>query len=271
MPRRQTRRDRTESKHAAERDCIESKHAAREAAAKERLNKPRSECVEKYLGKDVISRLCVPLKVWRNLHERFDLGEANVCTGKKDGTNRPVTRLADGRILEVLPNGSPDIEGRELLPQEWIMADIKDVQAMTRHGQATVDSLLFTKGKDASVEYIYDKDKNIAGCLALSGTLYLGPQKAPKKEQTCDVCGGAAAKKCSRCRTSFFCSRACQEAGWAAHRGSCAFNGTVRDMYEPPAAAGEYPFVSSAKSGLFRRGGVPFVSDRVKIKVSEKE
>ena len=272
----------------------------------------------------------VDRETWRGLHRSFDRGDPAVFTGKKDGTNRRVERLTDGRIVEVLTPtpavrkcagcgasegsvpgvpkhkpcsrcrvayycsvgcqtrhwktgghredcvaGAADRRAAEEVPREVFpmaiatamsMSDVK-LTNLTRHGQGALDSYNFTNGQSCSTEYIYDKDGNVAGTLSLSGKLYLKSHKAPKHDQVCDVCAKPTSRRCSRCRTTFFCSAACMAASWrAGHKKSCEYNKRMRDMYDAAAAAGEFPV--SAASGLFRWDGtklVPFTPPQVRV------
>ena len=56
-----------------------------------------------------LSFIIVSDPVWLELHARFDRGERGVCSGAKDGSNRPLMRLGCGRIAAVLC-------GREVCP-----------------------------------------------------------------------------------------------------------------------------------------------------------
>jgi sulfatase maturation enzyme AslB (radical SAM superfamily) len=40
-------------------------------------------------------------------------------------------------------------------------------------------------------------------------------------KKTCQVCGKAASKKCSRCHLVWYCSEICQKKGWKAHKSLC--------------------------------------------------
>jgi|SRR5581483_287431 len=65
--------------------------------------------------------LSVSLEIYNRLHERFDRGEENVYSGKKDGTNRRLIRLNNGAIHEV--EGSR----REVLPLEPLIEMCKNI------------------------------------------------------------------------------------------------------------------------------------------------
>jgi hypothetical protein len=48
------------------------------------------------------------------------------------------------------------------------------------------------------------------------------PATQPSKQQyACDHCGGAAQKKCSRCKAAFFCNQDCNVGGWKEHKPKC--------------------------------------------------
>ena len=59
--------------------------------------------------KPTLAFIAVSDDVWFSLHRRFDSGSTGVYTGRKDGTDRPVIRTADDRIVAVLC-------GREVVP-----------------------------------------------------------------------------------------------------------------------------------------------------------
>mmetsp|Transcript_11869 Transcript_11869/g.32105 ORF Transcript_11869/g.32105 Transcript_11869/m.32105 type:complete len:94 (+) Transcript_11869:138-419(+) len=40
-------------------------------------------------------------------------------------------------------------------------------------------------------------------------------------EPKCELCGKDAEKRCSRCKTAWYCSRECQLAGWKKHKPFC--------------------------------------------------
>lgn len=44
---------------------------------------------------------------------------------------------------------------------------------------------------------------------------------ALRELRKCATCGAATTRHCSRCRTAYYCDRACQDRGWARHKPNC--------------------------------------------------
>lgn len=88
--------------------------------------------------------------VFLELHHRFDRGETNVCSGKKDGTNRPLMRRDDGVIIAVEDGREVgDFETSMAIQEKILGARCFPSGSGSRYGQVMVNAL--RNGRDAQL------------------------------------------------------------------------------------------------------------------------
>ena len=103
--------------------------------------------------KPSIYAVAVSAKIFKSLHQRFDAGEAEVYTGRKDGTNRRIFRKPDGSLCT--ETGDMVMELTEEMRQ--------NSQPLSRHGQ-----LLKQHGHPRAV---YDKSHQLVGYRFKNGEM----------------------------------------------------------------------------------------------------
>lgn len=64
---------------------------------------------------------------------------------------------------------------------------------------------------DPSQQHVKFKERN--------GVTLVVPSTSPKVN--CEVCGEATRKKCTYCKSAYYCSRACQKQDWKRHKAEC--------------------------------------------------
>ena len=156
--------------------------------------------------------------VFHSLHDRFDRNETNVCSGKSDGSNRPLYRDSDGFIRSV-----EDDACIVRLSHFQAQMKVKGIQAIVKNRHAQKASRLCPGYKFSNWVYASDGKRPIEAVYHHEDT---GKKKIidmTQKLKECHVCGLATAtlKRCAGCRKVYYCSSAHQRADWLTHKGAC--------------------------------------------------
>lgn len=96
-------------------------------------------------------------EVYTKLHIRFDRGEKNVFTGRKDGTNRKVIRKEDGKIYSCE-------DGREIRPlslMNSIDSEVKSLMA-TKYGQFSLKHNIHKQ------KWLYNNNNILTGIICIN-------------------------------------------------------------------------------------------------------
>lgn len=105
--------------------------------------------------------ISVPLSVFVNLHGTFDRGAVIAHSGKKDGTDRSLTRLKTLAIVDINSNG-------EVLPFEVLMA-LTPNQKLSNFMQVQKDK--YEKTGDSTVNWVYNDKRELIGIKDKDGKI----------------------------------------------------------------------------------------------------
>ena len=95
-----------------------------------------------------------------------------------------------------------------------------------------------------------------AGGAASTGARKSAEAAPPEPPRTCAACGEAARLRCSRCKSAWYCSAACQREDWPSHRAVCRWaRGTDEAAAKPQTLQVRDP--GAAGSGGGGSGGEP--------------
>ena len=75
-----------------------------------------------------------------------------------------------------------------------------------------------------------------------NGTFIAWDPLRPQRSPMCAACGSAGAtSRCGRCRFAAYCSKECQQSGWAAHKTACAqgYSAYIRSLEEHTVRVGK--------------------------------
>jgi hypothetical protein len=173
--------------------------------------------------------------VYASLVKQFEAGVRNVYTGRKDGSNRRIKRLADGSFV-----GADD--GSRIVTRAMIGST--QPVPMNRAFQKE-QALLASDAQWAWHRWIYgNRDEKVGGKNA--GVVHGGVKRVvigkvfrhagSGKEQSllfgrdidrapklgCAACGDASARlSCGRCKSVRYCNAACQRLHWLSHKVIC--------------------------------------------------
>ena len=74
---------------------------------------------------------------------------------------------------------------------------------------------------DEEVAYQFKTPVPAAGLQKIDRLLFPELHSPAAQRRLCSECGAQASTKCSICLGVYYCSRACQEAGWPVHKQQC--------------------------------------------------
>ena len=156
--------------------------------------------------------------MFHELHDRFDSGESNVCSGKKDGTNRHLYRDADGFIRDK-QNDAPLLRADFVMDYYLSKKNKTTEVVMTKASQKNFK--LLSKGYSFK-EWIYDLDNktpiakvyknNTTERVKIINLREFGDQPAT----CCDYCKLARVnmKMCGACNAKHYCCVEHQTLAW---------------------------------------------------------
>ena len=161
-------------------------------------------------------------QVFHELHDRFDRGERDVCTGKSDGTNRHLTRGPDGFMRG--PKGEIVVRQCEV---EMMVLGNSSVNVVMGNRLVQKSLELVSEGYKF-VEWVYGDQQTPLAKKYVHGVS--GRTKTLKIEKlrntdavTCSHCGivGVTMKLCAKCGDAHYCTKEHQVQAWKAHKKQC--------------------------------------------------
>lgn len=166
--------------------------------------------------KQLKSFLACSLEVYIDLHRRFNRGESGVCSGMKNGKNRPLIRKDDGAICAKDPK-----DGREMLPGDCLLTLLNDeIRPLTQYAHLMTED--FKRGGVMEPRFTYDERGRFLGCMSGEGkTIPPNKLQARYKARICEVCRSPSHNVCNKCRIVYYCSTKCQREDWSVHKTLC--------------------------------------------------
>lgn len=173
-----------------------------------------------------------------SLHTNFDSGSSILMTGRKDGTNRVLTRLSDGiTIVDAITKKYVICHTNFLSIEFQNQLDNTDLGLCSRLNIGTKpncepNAYATVFGHWVSIHrrnhWIYDKNDKLTGIMSNDNKYYL-PIKyfdCRYRNLKCDFCNKRRnqpkMRVCKSCKSVKYCNRQCQKRGWlAGHKQRC--------------------------------------------------
>ena len=163
-------------------------------------------------------------KLFHALHDRFDDGYRFGHTGKMDGTDRLVTRGADGLIRG--PDGEVIVR-RSHWVKEIARLDPSFCQLKfeSRDAQRTLEKVSAADWEFQRWEYAADGTPTTSVFKnTITGKKKRVRYRPTQRPKCCDHCGvqTLALKACGRCKAVYYCDVSHQKFAWETHKRVCA-------------------------------------------------